>query len=207
MFVRNFFKLHTLNDYNGYLESEIFESVETLRSFILSPGSWLYASSDMIPGELTTNYYMFRSEMYSGSKDKSEDYDSIATVDYGGLDNKVDIGIKLFDPFFDDRSFKYSIKNMCSNIELDEDTSKLVVKSHYETLVELIGDTYNLIILEPKEDWNELKEAGGFFDEICGYQKYKENSVSEFKLPSYAKSYKACPVIIKSQKYLGDMNI
>ncbi len=201
MFVRSFFKLHTLNDYKGYLESEIFESIETLRSFILSPGSWLYASSEL-SRDSDVRYYKFRSEMYCGLGEK--DYDSIATVDYGGgPDNKVDVGLKLFDPF-NDRSFKYSIKSMCSDIGLDETTGKLVVKPSYETVVGLIGDTYNLITLEPKEDFNDWDERDLCGDSICGYQKYKDNLVSEFSLPGYAKSYKACQVIIQSQEYLGD---
>jgi hypothetical protein len=202
-FVKKNFKLYTLNDYRGYLEAEIFETPETLRSFILSSGSWLYASSEL-SRDSDIRYYKFRSEMYCGLSD--DDYDSIATVDYGGgSDNKVDVGIKLFDPF--DRSFKYSIKSMCSDVGLDETTGKLVVRPSYETMVELIGDTYNLITLEPKEDFNELDEKGLCGDCICDYQKYKDNWVSEFSLPGYAKSYKACQVIIQSQEYLGDTSI
>ena len=202
-FVKRNFKLQTFNDYRGYLKSEIFESPETLRSFILSPGSWLYASSEL-SRDSDINYYKFRSEMYIGLE---EDYDSIATVDYGGeLDNKVDVGIKLFDPFYD-KNFRYSIRSMCSNIKLDENTGKLILKSSYETIVEVIGDTYNLITLEPKDDFNEL-EGGLCGDMECGYQKYKENRISEFKgLPNYAKSYKACPILIKSPEYLGGTNI
>jgi hypothetical protein len=186
------------------LEAEIFETPETLRSFILSPGSWLYASSQL-SRDSYVKYYKFRSEMYCGLSD--DNYDSIATVDYGGPDNKVDIEISLFDPF-DDISFKCIIKGMCSDIGLDEVTGKLVVRPYYETMVELIGDTYNLITLEPKEDFNELDEKGVCGrNSMCGYQKYKDNLVSEFSLPGYAKSYKACQVIIQSQKYIGDTSI
>lgn len=205
-FVKRNFKLYTLNDYRGYLEAEIFETPETLRSFILSPGSWLYASSEL-SRDSDVRYYKFRSEMYCGLGEK--DYDSIATVDYGGgPDNKVDVGINLFDPF-NNRYYniKSSIKSMCSDIGLDETTGKLVVRPSYETTVELIGDTYNLITLEPKEDFNEWDEKRLCGEDMCSYQKYKDNWVSEFSLPSYAKSYKACQVIIQSQEYLGDTSI
>ena len=204
-FIRDNFKLQTVLDYKESLESEIFESSETLRSFILSPNSWIYSDD--------TSNYSFRSEMYCGIPEK--DYDSIATVDYGNS-NKVNVGIKLFDDPMSTTSFKYSIINKCRYIELNENTGKLIIKKEIpnNTLVKvcIIGDTYNLIFLELEEIRKDINSEGVF--DICSgeYQRFKENTISIFNEEELLKntnikSYKACPVVIQSQKILGDIVI
>ena len=192
-FLRENFKLSTINDYKRTLESEIFETPETLRSFILSPNSWLYVSESLARGA-EINYYKSKSEMYCGLEN---DYDSIATVDYGGNgDNKVDIGINIFNPF-SINSLLWNIKSTCMYIGLNDSNDGLIYKDPaYETRLEIIDDTYNLINIEEVD--NNYDVDGRLVGGIIGtYRKFSEISAPIFKHQNYIVSYKNWPVQIK----------
>lgn len=206
-FLKDNFKLDGVGilDLDRTLEEEIFETPETLRSFILSPGSWLYSTETAIG---TPGYYKFRSEMYCVPE--SDLYDSIATVCYGP-DLKVDIKVNIFGCSFNyyDRinNLMNKVITEAGDIIVDSNSGKLVKSSVWDKRVALVGDKYSLIQLEPREPFLSEDELNCI--DADTFVRFKENKIRKFdgKVPDYAKSCEVWPIIIQSKEFLGNLNL
>lgn len=197
-FLLDNFKLSCIK--NDNIVDEIFETQETFGSFILSPNSWLYITEGLGSGE---DFAKFRNSMYCNLYGKN---DSIITIDYTP-DLKVEFEDSIFDDsVFSGSTFKSIYRNYANNIILDEDSNKLVWNNSDTTQISMIGDKYNLIKIESDKNDVPCSEDG-----ICGKllsgssSTIKEHTIDRFKLPSYAKSYKAWPISIRSSEFIGDL--
>ena len=188
-------KIITLNNGNT-IEEEIFETRETLRSFILSPNSWLYFLDSVYH---KNDDYKFMSEMYCDV----DYFDSIATVEYSE-NLKVDVKVNLFSSGNSLLKLCDKIREIPGNIVVNSD--KLVWDPPYRTCVMFIEDRYHLINIIPKDSGEfEIIDKDGInfpnlIDKKTNYKINRFNSI-----PKYAKSYEAWPILISSKKLLGDL--
>ena len=194
---KNFRLPKIISDNIKTIEEEIFETRETLRSFILSPNSWLYSLDEEVYH--SESDYKFMSEMYCGV----DCSDSIATVEYSDK-LKVDVEVNLFNngnPFL---NLCNRIGEIPGNIVIDSD--KLVWDPPYKTLVMFVGDRYHLISIIPKNCGEFEKFDGISLGEPFLIYRKTNYKIQRFNgVPEYAKSYKSWPIIISSKEVLGDL--
>lgn len=187
------FKLVNLDiDKNSALDlkEEIFESQETLRSFILSPNSWLFVYSDS--DKLTASTYGdFIKEKYTCIN--NSEGDSIAIVNYTD-DLKVEKIINLFS--YGGCDVLEDIRDFAGNITLE--SGELVWKSANSYIVMMDDNKYYLIRAEQQDDLLVSCDALPFFEEDS--IKYKTNRVkTPESILNIVKSYKKWPITILSE--------
>ena len=207
-FLRENFTLPRVMNIDQRIEEEIFESRETLRSFILSPNSWLYSyrnsyrrSLDTINLSLDENDVLkFECEKYYYNK---QDTDSIISIEYlPGLRVDIEANIMREDGnlSLEDIINSYSCDsefNLINRINILDNKLNIVEKGEFdEKLIRTINGKYYLIHLFFKKGINNENKSI--------LRKIKPNHKFE-GCPSYVESYKIYPISIKSNKFLGDL--
>ena len=212
-FQRKYFKLCTIpdNQISAQLKKEIFETRETLKSFILSPNSWLYShpndslifsSSRQTFGGDYDQLIEFECEKYS----RHTDLNSVVSIEYSP-ELRVDIEVNLMSEIF--ISLKDIIKyndnfGMLHCIDIDLEDNRLVYCSDSDReLVEVIGDRYSLIKVFKKNDFTEYD--GKFIGKFIGKIRNTNYELPRYKgTPPDADHCEIYPINIRSSKFFGE---
>lgn len=213
VFLMNNFKLPKLfMAETKTLKEEIFETSETLRSFIISPNSWLYVPSDISKYKNTLNGYgsteieKFECEKYYTSKET----DSVVSINYTP-DLSVDIEVSLMNDYRNFRNLdlktvlkRYDEFGLTNNIHL-KDNELVYYGDCDRVLVEVIADKYYLIQVFRKKNMTEQDQVASFGQ--CRVIEHNTNyELPRFKgSPFDAEECKTYRIDIKSDKFFGDL--
>ena len=182
------------------LREEIFETPDTLSSFILSPNSWLYCrgrGSERGICRTSISNTEEKEKYYTRTTTK----DSIITINYSNGLN-VSFEIRLMDSMCDllgvirDSGLYKLTRILEKNSELM--ISELEENEYID--VSVIGDKYNLI----REEFNIIKtdkKEKGFAD--CSIENVFK--IRRYKPGPRTKSYESFTIDIKSPEFIGDL--